>query len=173
MTLNIQTVGGMDLSALLAHGRGPSLPEPRQEKPDFGAIDENADGAVSLAELSRGPLGGSDMAERLFGLMDADDSGGVSQEEFDAFADKVGERIAEMKEKLQTFFGGGSNSFGGGGGSAVDQFLASMQKDDRDPLSEEEEQTVFSDLQGLLVEQRQLARQAEAGYALGSSLIDA
>lgn len=174
MSLSIQGGGGVDLSALLISQQDiGGLPKLSEERPDFAKIDANGDGGVDLDELTAaGAITSPEMAEGLFNLMDADGGGDVSEDEFDAFADKVAEKIAEMKEKLETFF----SSFGGfdGGGadadSLVDQLLYTLQTDDED--SDDDRQTLYDELQSYVGEQRQMvAQQAEAAYAAGAATL--
>ncbi|MDK3019540.1 CREC-EF hand family protein [Pseudodonghicola flavimaris] len=63
----------------------------------FQMLDENGDGAISAEEM-KGPRRDDDMMNRMFMRSDADKSGGISQEEFDAARERMQARMGDRPQ---------------------------------------------------------------------------
>lgn len=111
------------------------------QPPSFGKLDTNGDNSISLDELKAGAPGGAtatsdQRAEALFKAMDTDGSGGITEDEKNAFDQKLHDRRMGMAFLAQQLNGSSNNDVfaatdaDGNGAISFDEFAQSDAAND-------------------------------------------
>ncbi len=188
------SISGLGGSSALQFMRMPV----QREQPDFGTIESDGNKSVSLEEFKSGAPGGAGRAgadqglDKLFGAIDSDGDGGITESEFDAFAEQAKAQFQSFQLQVQQLdqqdglaslfealdsdadggvsraeFGGGASETGGSQLSELlDELFRQIDQNGDESISQEENDAFLKQVE----ERRQ---QAESQSSLSTTLLNA